>query len=132
MNANGWWWNQFIYEGFWPGRNIFEAMGYGDCKKFYGNKCFGIENEQGEIVQIYSYDVCEMKQVDEEGKKTVSFTPTYNYYCHLYNEEEPICDKCYKQRVLTLEEQKSLMGWGMEDWKFDDYIYTNKINVRPW
>ncbi len=121
-----------IYPRFFMGRNVFETMGYGDCKKYYGNNCFGIENENGEIVLIRDDVICSYDEI-EPGiyfAKSSPIAPEFNYLYHLYNEEEPICDKCYKQRVLTLEEQKGLMGWGMEDRKFGDYIYTNKVYVR--
>ena len=93
--------------------NIFEVLGYENSKKYYGNNCFGVENENGDVELIYEYGVCEF--TGEMLEKAPENNVESSYYYHLHNAGENGCNKCFNKRVLTTEEQKPYMKWGCLD-----------------
>lgn len=110
-----------IQGGFEYGKSIYDVLGYSNAKKFYGNKAFGVETENGEILLLKDNVECCFKKDSSGYGYYAPRSIEFNYHYHLERKHEIEDDVCYKQRVLTKDEQKALMGWGYYDYEFRNY-----------
>ena len=103
------------------GKSIYDVLGYSNSKKYYGNNAFGVEIENDEILLLKDGVECKFPKINTGVSVRAPDSAEFNYYYHLEREIHLKGDTCYKQRVLTLEEQKDLMGWGCYDYELRDY-----------